>query len=473
MNERSEEYKSRKIFIRVPTMSNSFQRTFQHLLASNGLLHGPPPLQPAPSIRPKIPQPPSLHQPTILQPPSSQQLTIPQPPTLLQPTNLQPPSSQQLTIPQPPTLQQPTTLQPPSSQQLTIPQPPTLQQPTNLQPPSSQSQQLTIPQPPTLQQQNPPPPPPPGVPPQPSSSPTALTFIESFRKKPKLVHDGYSYTYHARRGNGMVAWRCDLNNKAARVKGTSCNSTALTTGTSPSSTLEYTKPHSHPPDPAHIGARKIRNLVKAAAYRDVSSTPHSIVASSLSNVDQDVQLSLPIPLTLKRSIQRKRKTDAISVNPDLALACDRSLDLLYIPPSLLQSWKHFDSGPGSDRIIIFTTDSNLDLLCQSERWCGDGTFKAAPKLWTQLYTIHGQKNGFTVPCVFALLPNKLKRSYRRLFNQIRTWIDVTHQRWNFDVFLSDFEQGAYTAVAEVFPGVGNDGCFFHLSKRLDYHVKQH
>ena len=175
---------------------------------------------------------------------------------------------------------------------------------------------------------------------------------------------------------------------------------------------------------------------------------------------------------MKRSIQRKRKQDALSVNPDLALACDRSLDLLLIPQSLLQSWKHFDSGPGSDRIIILTTNSNLDLLCQSERWCGDGTFKAAPKLWTQLYTIHGQKNGFTVPCVFALLPNKLKQTYRRLFSHIKSWIDVAHQRWNFDVFLSDFEQGAFMAVSEVFPGVGNDGCFFHLSKRLDYHVKQ-
>ena len=119
-----------------------------------------------------------------------------------------------------------------------------------------------------------------------------------------------------------------------------------------------------------------------------------------------------------------------------------------------------------------TTNSNLDLLCQSERWCGDGTFKAAPKLWTQLYTIHGQKNGFTVPCVFALLPNKLKQTYRGLFSHIKSWIDVAHQRWNFDVFLSDFEQGAFMAVSEVFPGVGNDGCFFHLSKRLDYHVKQ-
>jgi hypothetical protein len=81
-----------------------------------------------------------------------------------------------------------------------------------------------------------------------------------------------------------------------------------------------------------------------------------MVAESLANVDDDVQLSLPVPLTLKRSIQRQREQDALSINPDLALACDRSLDLLYIPQSLLQSWKYFDSGPGSDRIIILTTE---------------------------------------------------------------------------------------------------------------------
>ena len=176
--------------------------------------------------------------------------------------------------------------------------------------------------------------------------------------------------------------------------------------------------------------------------------------------------------SLKRSIQRTRKQDSLSASPDLALACDRSLLQLNIPQSLLQPWVYFDSGPGNDRIIILTTNSNLDLMRQSERWCGDGTFKAAPKLWTQLYTIHGLKNGYTVPCVFALLPNKRKESYTRLFRQIKSWLDVAGQQWNFESFLSDYEQGAYLAMTDVFPGVGNDGCFFHLSKRLDYHVKQ-
>ena len=38
-------------------------------------------------------------------------------------------------------------------------------------------------------------------------------------------------------------------------------------------------------------------------------------------------------------------------------------------------------------------------------------------------------------------------------------------------YLSDFEKGAFLAAVEVFPGIASEGCFFHLSKRLDYHVK--
>ena len=122
-------------------------------------------------------------------------------------------------------------------------------------------------------------------------------------------------------------------------------------------------------------------------------------------------------------------------------------------------------------MLILTTDDNLDFLCESVRWCGDGIFKAAPKLWTQLYTIHGQKNGYTVPCVFSLLPNKRKESYNLVFSKIKAWIDVVSQNWQFESYLSDFEKGAFLAAVEVFPGIASEGCFFHLSKRLNYHVK--
>ena len=36
----------------------------------------------------------------------------------------------------------------------------------------------------------------------------------------------------------------------------------------------------------------------------------------------------------------------------------------------------------------------------------------------------------------------------------------------------DHEQGAYNAVFDVFPGIGEEGSFFHLCKRLDFQVKR-
>ena len=71
----------------------------------------------------------------------------------------------------------------------------------------------------------------------------------------------------------------------------------------------------------------------------------------------------------------------------------------------------------------------------------------------------------------SLPPDKRKRTYLRLFSQIKKWIkpDQVHQGF---CFLSDFERGAYLAVSEIFPGVRSEGCFFHLSKRVDVHVKQ-
>ena len=45
-------------------------------------------------------------------------------------------------------------------------------------------------------------------------------------------------------------------------------------------------------------------------------------------------------------------------------------------------------------------------------------------------------------------------------------------RWEFETFLSDYEQGAFGAIVDVFPGIGEEGCFFHLCERLDFQVKE-
>lgn len=44
-------------------------------------------------------------------------------------------------------------------------------------------------------------------------------------------------------------------------------------------------------------------------------------------------------------------------------------------------------------MLIYASDADLGVLHVSEFWIGDGTFEMCPKEFSQLYTIHGFKNG--------------------------------------------------------------------------------
>ena len=135
-----------------------------------------------------------------------------------------------------------------------------------------------------------------------SSSSGLLEFITSEKGKSKLIHDGCHYTYHQTRNSGHVAWRCVHNNKSCRTKGISCSATTVTTGTTPSSSLEYAKPHSHLPDPSTIAALNIIDTYCCSTHR----TPSNIVSSNLIGVVDDVECHLPAQTSMKKTVRRRR-----------------------------------------------------------------------------------------------------------------------------------------------------------------------
>ena len=138
-------------------------------------------------------------------------------------------------------------------------------------------------------------------------------------------------------------------------------STLFVKGNFPS---ENAKPYYHLPDPERIGGKKIRESKKEAS-KTTTEEPHTILADAYDGTPEDVQANLPTKVTLKRTIQKTRRKEALSVNPQLALANDISLLTFHITDDFLQSWKYFDSGPGTDRMLILTTDPFLDILCEA------------------------------------------------------------------------------------------------------------
>ncbi|KAL5259245.1 hypothetical protein ACHWQZ_G009636 [Mnemiopsis leidyi] len=81
----------------------------------------------------------------------------------------------------------------------------------------------------------------------------------------------------------------------------------------------------------------------------------------------------------------------------------------------------------------------------------DGTFKSAPNLFTQLFTIHGLfPDGWRLPLFYGLLPGKTTTLYRNLLEELDSWGPYQPQS-----ILLDYELAIHNAVAEVYPSSSN------------------
>ena len=69
-------------------------------------------------------------------------------------------------------------------------------------------------------------------------------------------------------------------------------------------------------------------------------------------------------------------------------------------------------------IVVFATNENLRLLARCRRVYVDGTFRTSPHPFTQVFTIHGEKNGRVLCLATALLSDKTIGSYRQVFQVV-------------------------------------------------------
>jgi len=115
------------------------------------------------------------------------------------------------------------------------------------------------------------------------------------------------------------------------------------------------------------------------------------------------------------------------------------------------------------RILIFTTKSALKKLASSPVLHFDGTFETAPDIFTQILSIHGEYRNNTLPLVFALLPDKLEETYRRVLSAILKIIeDYGIRRPTPTTCVSDFEKALINAIKAAFEDAEIRLCLFHL-----------
>ena len=101
------------------------------------------------------------------------------------------------------------------------------------------------------------------------------------------------------------------------------------------------------------------------------------------------------------------------------------------------------------------------LLCRGYTIESNFFLYVVPKLFYQLYSIHGHIHGRTFPFLYAFLPGKSNDIYSELFDVVLQHIDKHPAS-----ITIDFEIAATNVTKQKFPSTAVTACFFHFKQNL-------
>lgn len=142
--------------------------------------------------------------------------------------------------------------------------------------------------------------------------------------------------------------------------------------------------HSHDPDVRNKLAAQTMHSLKEAA-KTSKDKARNLVSDSVQTVDGAVASVLPSLKSMTRMVNRVRSKENIIVNP-------RNLSELKLDNVLTEKdvpFLLYDNESVDERLLIFATRSNLEILASADGIFADGTFSVTPHLFHQLYTVHG------------------------------------------------------------------------------------
>jgi hypothetical protein len=280
------------------------------------------------------------------------------------------------------------------------------------------------------------------------------------KNRPGISHAGYCYRFDKYNSNkDQKFWRCIKQSCVGRVS-TDINDANLQV---------RNVNHNHPPVPEEVTVRRTVNVLNRRARNEsVSSLPQiyrqEIVALAAEPL---VAAAMPAYRSVQAAMYRRRMQQM----PPLPL----NRQNIQIPPNMTTTAtgeRFLLHCSTNNDFIIFCTPSSLDLLCQADIVCVDGTFDVCPALFQQLFTMHAFSGERLLPLVFCFMSSKTRAMYENVFNVLKQESLARGNVFNPLTIMSDFETGLIAAVSTSFPGVQHRGCYFHLTQAIWRQVQQ-
>lgn len=272
------------------------------------------------------------------------------------------------------------------------------------------------------------------------------------------VERGHRYTIVKHSGEATY-WRC----KNRRT----CNGSIKTNYylSDPLIVLKYGKPHIHASEDAEIIVDAAVRRIKRRAESHPNEPPAQIIRRELANENrEEILVRMPERRLLLRTVNRCQN----DARPGLpSTLTDIEINDPYDKTEAGVVFLQHDSGVGdANRILMFYTVDNLRYLCSSSAIFMDGTFKCAPRLFRQLYTLHAVVFNEVFPLIYIVTLNQTTETYLKILRVLRNHAETLNLSFTPQHIHVDFEMSAISAAREVLPEAEVHGCLFHLTQSI-------
>ena len=299
-----------------------------------------------------------------------------------------------------------------------------------------------------------------------------MSIINSTKKNGRMLIYKAQLYYACGGRNDISYWRCSQNN---------CKSKAHTRGAS----IIRCDDHDHEPNYFDLSSRLFNHRLKLAVKTDLSVPPGQVYYSVANDFKVELQSmnfeSVFIAQVIrdesyfKSSIDRWRRETRPKLPRYLSEIDLSSPSYSQIVERVTGTTKQFLLYDGHDDIvnplIIYATADFLKIMALNNGGPGkifaDGTFKSAPHLFKQIYTIHAYWKDHLIPCVFVLCCNKSQGTYEKILEIISEKVlAITGHEGIPEAFQTDFEIAMINALKSKWPLLMIKGCFFHYVKAI-------
>ncbi|CAF2856701.1 unnamed protein product [Rotaria sp. Silwood2] len=233
-----------------------------------------------------------------------------------------------------------------------------------------------------------------------------ITLSKTSKNAPLLIYNGYSYTID-RKSETKILWKCEYCRKYA------CHGRLHT-----KLNYEFIKTvgehENHTGNPRCEATRKYYEQLKQEPEQN-QTNPHNILTQTNIGVPDEVRIQLPSNHNLKRNIRRWRQENTTEPTPT-------NIDFPVIPQKYHQTTRNNtffqkDTGPDSNRLLIFFTDEQKKIMENTTEFFIDGTFKVVPEIFFQLFAIHANYRNHVLSVAFILLPSKKEQIYQKMIDE--------------------------------------------------------